>query len=121
MRCGLATLAFTALFSTKPVIGCWYQSKHSAFQHIERFLETHGVDGEDWNPSVPITRKALEGVVHDAPGAVGWFIEKVNSVDGVMNDCDSNNDGLIYIDEAKKAEHCVDSCWKQVALQAFLN
>ena len=100
---------------------CWYQSKDRAFNHIKTFLERHGSNGQPWNPSVGITRSALDHVVKDAPSAVQWIVKKVHGVDGVMKDCDSNNDGLVFLDEAKKANKCADSCWKQIGITTFLN
>jgi hypothetical protein len=117
MRFSLVLFA-AVLVSTN---ACWFQSKKSAFRHITHYLKKKGMDGNPWDPSVGITRKALHHVVNDAPGAVKWIIKKVHGVDGVMKDCDANNDGFIYIDEAKKAKHCVDSCWKQLGIQTFLN
>lgn len=100
---------------------CWYQSKDKPFRHITSFLKHHGMDGKPWDPSIGITRKCLDHVVKDAPSGIGWLVKKVHGVDGVFNDCDTNGDGLIYIDEARHAKKCVDSCWKHVAVQTFLN
>ena len=99
---------------------CWYQSKKPAFTKIVKFLEKNGADGQPWNRSVGITHRCLEHVVEDAPSVVGWLIKKVHGVDGVFEDCDTNNDGLIFIEEAYKNPHCADSCWKQIAIQTWL-
>lgn len=105
----------------RPACSCWYQSKNKAFNHIHHFLTQHGMNGDPWDPTIGITRNCLEQVVHDAPIAVGWLINKVDGVDGVFKHCDTNKDGLIYIEEAREAKYCVDDCWKQMSVQTFLN
>lgn len=100
---------------------CWYQSKKNAFKKIVKFLEQHGMDGQPWDRTVGVTRLCLEHVVEDSPSAVEWLVNKVHGVDGVFADCDTNGDGLIFIEEAYKNPHCAGSCWKQIGIETFLN
>lgn len=72
------------------------------------------------DPASGLSREELESVVDDLPSAARWVVNKIHGVEGVLRDCDTDNDGVIYMNEALSAKHCADSCWKQIALSMFL-
>lgn len=110
LRCLLAFL-----FVSRTVDACWYQSKDPAMRAIETFM--HKIKR---NIDNGVSRKDLNSVVKNAPSPVGWLIQKIDGVEGILHDCDTNSDGVIYKDEALNAVNCGDSCWKQIAVQTFL-
>lgn len=95
--------------------GCWYQSKKPAVQNVERYLRKVGKE-----PSKGISRAQLESIAENAPSALGWFIKKVDGVEGVLKDCDIDGDGVIHLEEMMHATQCLNSCWKQIGITTFL-
>ncbi len=111
----VALCIFTILGATCSE-ACWFLSKSTTLKHIESYMQKIG---ENTDEGVP--RNELEIIVRDAPSAVGWLVRKVHGVDGVIRDCDTNQDDVITLNEARQAKHCVDSCWKQVGIRTLLN
>lgn len=95
--------------------GCWYQSKKPTLHHIESYLLKIGKD-----PASGLSREELESVIDDLPSAARWVVNKIHGVEGVLKNCDTDNDNVIHMKEALDAKHCADSCWKQMALSIFL-
>ena len=67
------------------------------------------MDGDPWDPSVGITRTALDHVVNDAPNAQKWSIKKDHCLDDVMTDCDANRDRHLFVTAATKGTELVNS------------
>lgn len=95
---------------------CWYQSKRPALRRVESYMMKNHKD-----PRNGLSKADLDGVVANLPAAAKWVVGRIHGVAGVMSDCDTNNDGVVHLQEALDARRCADSCWKQIALTTFLN
>ena len=96
--------------------GCWFTSKTDALKHITNYMNTHGHPMDHG-----LTRKDFTDIVEDMPASLSWIVRKVGGINAVMTKCDTDDDGTVYIPEAKAAKHCLTDCWKQSAILTFLN
>ena len=98
------------------VHGCWFSSKKGALEKIKHHFVKIGKDPKDG-----LTKHDFENIVNDLPSYLRWVVKKVGNIDGIMQRCDTNKDGVIHFHEAKKADKCFDGCWKSLAVEKFLN
>lgn len=92
------------------VHSCWIYSKNDA---IDRVWEMISRDGKD-----SIDREYLRVKMTSIPGPMRWTVEQFG-VDRVFSDCDTDNDGIINMEEARLSATCLDTCMKLGAVNMF--
>jgi len=72
------------------------------------------------DPERGLDRNDFDNIIKDIPGSIRWAVKKLGNIQGVFDRCDYDGDGRIKVSEAAKSKHCIEACWKQAAIQAFL-
>ena len=94
---------------------CWFSSKSGAIKSIKKYM--HKIDRD---PEQGLDRIDFDDIIKDIPGSIRWAVRKLGNIDGVFKRCDYDGDGIIKVSEAEKSKHCIEACWKSLAIETFL-
>lgn len=83
--------------------GCWLYDKQETIDKIQKNLALLGRSDVD--------REFFADQMHKMPRVFSWAVRQIG-VEAAFQDCDANADGMITLEEMRKTNTCLDSCFK---------
>jgi len=82
---------------------CWIYEKSATIDKIQKNLAILGRSDVD--------RKFFADQIKKMPRVFSWAVQQIG-VEAAFHDCDANTDGFITLEEMRKTNTCLDSCFK---------
>tara|TARA_B100000963_G_scaffold356143_1_gene375679 strand:- start:833 stop:1156 length:324 start_codon:yes stop_codon:yes gene_type:complete len=83
--------------------GCWLYDKQTTVDKIKKNLALLGRSDVD--------RDFFKEQMSKMPKVFSWAVHQIG-VESAFTNCDSNQDGIITLNEMRKTSTCLDSCFK---------
>lgn len=94
--------------------GCWLQSRVGPVNKLVRYGVKKGENIEDG-----FNIEHLQRILAHLPSGIAWAVEKAGGATDIMRRCDLNGDGTVHLQELLQDSECLNSCWKQFAINSF--
>lgn len=94
---------------------CWFQKRTKAADKVVAFCKKHHFPVEKG-----CSEKDMNKAIAKLPKTMAWVINKADGPKAIMARCDLNGDGKITREEIYMESDCLNSCWKQIAIQTFM-